>query len=421
MTQPRLELLPLTPGLQADRPGELTVLARISVDAPAAERRPRPALNLALVLDRSGSMSGEPLRMAGLAARAAIGQLGAQDRVAVLAFDDEVQTILPSQPVRDRDGLTAQIAEIPAGGSTALQAGWLAGAAEVASHLESLTSLNRVILLSDGQANVGESRPQVLAQQAAELKARGISTTAIGLGSHYAEDLMRALADAGDGNFEHIEDPAALPGFFELELSGLTRTVGHTVSLGIEPNPEVRVLKVQGLNDLLHNEFGRSQLPNLLAGRTTDFLFTLQLPPQREVASLGITRVRLAWTDSEGRRQRIRAQLDLPVLSAAAYGQVTENAEVRAALELLLNAKAKQDAVAFLDAGDIAGAQQILRSRSAQFSELQDALAFCVPQAQLDVEVSQLENLAATAERDQQLSRKRALSQHYQRSRSKAE
>ncbi|MDO4264584.1 MAG: hypothetical protein Q4C67_10345, partial [Deinococcus sp.] len=182
-----------------------------------------------------------------------------------------------------------------------------------------------------------------------------------------------------------------------------------------------RVLKVQGLNDLPRNEFGRSQLPNLLGGRTTDFLFTLQLPPQREAASLGITRVRLAWTDSEGRRQRIRAQLDLPVLAAGAYGQVTENPQVRAALELLLNAKAKQDAVAFLDAGDIAGAQRLLRVRSAQFSELQEALTGHVPPAELAGEVAQLEELAAGVEHDQQLSRKRAFSQHYQRSRSKAE
>ena len=181
------------------------------------------------------------------------------------------------------------------------------------------------------------------------------------------------------------------------------------------------MLKVQGLNDLPRNSFGRSQLPNLLGGRTTDFLFTLQIPPQREAADLGITRVRVAWTDPEGQRRRIRAQLNLPVLDAEAYSRLAEHTEVRAALELLLNARAKREAVALLDAGDVAGAQQVLRGRSAQFAELQDVLLESLSSPQLSAEMSQLEDLADTAAYDIPLSRKRAFSQHYQRSRSKAE
>jgi len=81
-----------------------------------------------------------------------------------------------------------------------------------------------VLLLSDGQANHGERRPQIIAEHVRGLTGHGVSTSTVGLGRSYNEDLMRAMADAGDGNFEHIEDPAQLPAFFESELQGFSRT-----------------------------------------------------------------------------------------------------------------------------------------------------------------------------------------------------
>ena len=91
---------------------------------------------------------------------------------------------------------------------------------------------------------------------------------------------MQAIADAGDGNFEHIENPADLPRYFEQELQGLSRTSGHTVSLGIEPNPALGSRRHELLNDLPRTDTGRAKLPNLIQGRPTDLIFTVHVPAQ---------------------------------------------------------------------------------------------------------------------------------------------
>ena len=116
--------------------------------------RPRPPLNLALVIDRSGSMAGSKLSYARKAARFLAGELTAADRLAIVTFDDEVNVLVPSQPVRDPLTFISAINTIQAGGCTALFDGWLAGATQVAQQLDP-TALNRVLLLSDGQANEG--------------------------------------------------------------------------------------------------------------------------------------------------------------------------------------------------------------------------------------------------------------------------
>ena len=127
------------------------------------------------------------------------------------------------------------------------------------------------------------------------------------------------MAVAGDGNFEHIEDADDLPRFFDAEFSGLARTTGHTVSLGIEPNPALGSLRQEVLNDLQRNPLGRLQLPNLIAGRPTEVVLTLQVPAQAVQTSLGVTRVRLAWTGRDGIRRTLRAQLNLPVMAEQTY------------------------------------------------------------------------------------------------------
>ena len=156
---PQIELLPLKAGLPAGQASELTVLARITPADVPQQTEARPPLNLALVIDRSGSMSGHPLAMARKAAQIGIHKLEAQDRVSVVTFDNEVEVLIPSQLVKDKGALCRVIEGITEGGSTALHAGWLDGAMQVAQQLNP-QALNRVLLLSDGQANCGKSSAQ---------------------------------------------------------------------------------------------------------------------------------------------------------------------------------------------------------------------------------------------------------------------
>lgn len=412
--QPRIELLTLKAALPAGKDHELTVLARIHPAQPVEVSGPRPPLNLSLVIDRSGSMSGHPLEMARQAAQAGIRLLEPHDRVSVVIFDDEVETLIPSQQVTDKEKLCREIERITSGGSTALHAGWLDGATQVAQHPDE-RALNRVLLLSDGQANVGKIRVNEIVPDVRGLTARQVSTSTMGLGRDYDEDLLRGMAEAGDGNFEHIEHASQLPGFFESEFHGMSRTIGHTVSLGIEPNPELGSLRQEIINDLQVNSLRRAQLPNLIAGRPVQVVFTVQIPSREEQTDLGVLRVRLAWTGRDGIRRKQRAQLNLPVLPEARCNELIENNDVRVALEMQLNAKAKRDAVARMDAGDFAGAQRDLVRRYREF----DAGDYEIPAFLRNQEADELSELAHGVMEDRQLTRKRANSQNFNRSRSK--
>jgi len=410
-SQPRIELLPLKAALSAGGPAELTLLARIH-PAPAPQGSgPRPPLNLSLVIDRSGSMGGAPLEMAKQATQVAIRALQPHDRVSVVTFDDAVEVLIPSQLVTDPEALCQQVARVRSGGSTALHAGWLEGATLTAQYHQ-LQTLNRVLLLSDGQANDGEQRPAVIAEHVKGLTARGVGTSTIGLGRSYDEDLLKGMADAGDGNYEHIEDAEALPGYFEAELQGLTRTTGQTVSLGVEPNPELGAAQVRVLNALPMNALGRSQLPNLISGRPVEVVLTLSLTAVQETSDLGITRLRLAWTDRSGVRHHLRAQLNLPVVSPQTYDALPEDARVRVARELLEAAVVRQEAVRFADAGQTHRSRDVLLQHRRKLASL--------PQTpELDAEIQAITALDLDFSTDVGLARKRATSQSYDRRNSK--
>jgi len=398
MTQPTLRFRPLRPAVAADGATTLDLLLTISTSEPSEEQqgKPRPPLNLALVIDRSGSMSGRKLSNARKAACFLAGELTARDRLAIVAFDDEVQVVLPSAPVSDPQLFIAAINTIHSGGSTALFDGWLAGATQVANHLDS-AGLNRVLLLSDGQANQGLTNQKAIAAKVAGLTARGISTSSFGLGDGFDEDLMGSIASAGDGTLAFIESPAQLADLYASELQGLAGTLGKRVSIGIRPKNGVELLDL--LNDLEATGRGNYQLPNLRAGQELNVGLRLQLPawaPNQEIAS-----VRLAW-DAPGAngRQELMAHLTLPVIPSAELAGLDTDPAVAEQLAVLEANRARRRAIEQLDLGDITGAELSLSCASSLFSSL--------PDTELTIrELKLLKEKQSLLRQDRNLSRKR--------------
>ncbi len=356
MEHPTVTFHPLKNALLTNQEQTLDVLVRVTAPRQTSLRVERLPLNLALVIDRSGSMSGAKIETAKRVALAALDRLKAQDRFSVVTFDNEVEVVVPSTKGDDTALARAQIKAIEARGQTDLHSGWLEGATQVATHLQS-GHLNRVLLLSDGEANVGLTDRGEIAGQARGLAQRGVSTTTFGMDDDYDELLLEALATGGDGNYHYVEDVRQLEGIFDAELLDLSQTYGRGVSLGIEPYKQEGVTVQDVLNDLEPIRTGRYRLPNLRHGQPVEVLFRLRVPEgatRTTGTMLGVTRVRVAWDDPmTGQRYRFRAQLDLPVLSAQEYEAVVPDQEVEIASARLQIARSKDEAARALRRGDV--------------------------------------------------------------------
>ncbi len=205
----------------------------------------RSPVNIALVLDRSGSMSGDKIRYAKDAARMAVKMLQPDDIFSLITYESTVEVVVPATKVSDRATILKAIDSIAADGSTALFGGVSKGAAEVRKFLSN-ERVNSVILLSDGMANVGPQSASELGDLGKSLVKAGISVNTLGLGLDYNEDLMLRLAEKSDGIHRFIQEPQQLVAFFQEEFDNVMAVVAQQVDITIECAPEIRPVRVLG-------------------------------------------------------------------------------------------------------------------------------------------------------------------------------
>jgi Ca-activated chloride channel family protein len=214
-----------------------------------------------------------------------------------------------------------------------------------------------VLLLTDGLANVGETNADNIATDVKRLAVEGVTTTAMGVGADYNEDLLEAMARSGDGNYYYIESPKQLPDIFQTELQGLMATVGRGVRLGLEAESGATVADV--LNDFERDPDGRLALPNLIVGMPVDVVVRLNVPPQAHRAD--VLRVRLAWQTAEGVAQEATAVLALPAVGAAEWDALAADAAVQERAVLLQCGRLKRQATKHIEQGRKDEALSLLR------------------------------------------------------------
>jgi Ca-activated chloride channel homolog len=403
---PRIDLRPERGALPAGG-GTVRALVDLAVDFPPSEREREP-LSVALVIDRSGSMSGAPLQHAKQAAVAAVTALRDGDRVAVVAYDQQVDLVVPSTAVgQDRGPIARAIAAVRAGGTTALHAGWVEGCTQVLT-APVASGLGRVVLLSDGLANVGVTDPAAIAEDVARVTADGVTTSTIGLGRQFDEGLMRHLADAGGGSFTFVESPEQLDGLFETELAGLSALRGRRVTLELRGRG-VRVVGALGGARMPGDGPAGTELelPDLVAGLPRAFLLTLEVAPDAELTGL-----RLTWHDTFTQApETLDLDLDLPTLPDAELARRPVAEAVASAVRVAKSAEMMQRIEGLTRRGRLPEAEATL---DALRREIAAWPADAAREAQL-ADVAHL--LEAVRSRDDVLAMKRAHHAHYERER----
>ena len=197
-------------------------------------KKERLPLNLGLVIDRSGSMSGDKIKFAREAVKFVVKNLSSEDHVSVVQYDDEVDVLFPSTTLKDKNKILERVEQITSRGTTNLSGGMLEGYHQVGKAFRKEGMVNRVFLLSDGLANVGITDPEKLVEVARNTwREEGISLSSFGIGSDFNEKLMIDLSEHGGGNQFFIGLPEDIPNIFAQELKGLLDVVAQNTRFAL--------------------------------------------------------------------------------------------------------------------------------------------------------------------------------------------
>lgn len=346
----------------------------ISVTAPEPEGGRRMPVDVAIVMDSSGSMSGwHKMDYARMAARELVGSLRPGDRFSLVTFSDRARVLLPSQEIGDTSDILATIDRIQEGGGTNMHGGITTGLEQLRSGDQGF--VRRLLLLSDGHANVGISDAGSLASLARQASVADVSTSTIGLGLDFNEDLLANMADAGGGSYHFVDQAPQLAQIFGEELDAMTRTVARDVTVRMELPPGVSVVDTYGYTDTQDAQGWRVYLGDIYAGQERKIVVRLDHPAAGE-GTLQLADVTLDYQDLDLELDIHRAvALDAPVTRNAARARASLDHETAVKAARALAADLADQAARAFEANDRDQAQASLVHTSAVLRKASEDLA----------------------------------------------
>ena len=329
------------------------IFATVDLDALTAEVDERPPMNLALVLDRSGSMRGARIQQARNAAVELVDALGKDDRVALVTYGSDVTLEFESKPVTDanRQQMRSTITGVNASGMTNLSGGYEKGVEIVKQHHND-EAVNRVIHLSDGRANRGITDPAQLKSLSRQAFDDGISTTSIGFGLDYNARVMTGMAREGSGNYYFADDDTELDQLIAAEVTGMSGTVVNRIEAIISPGPGVEVAEVYGFNERYRDNNLVIGLSEMSAGLSRNIVLRLNVTA-RPAEVQEVLDVRVNYRDAVNDRHRYRRhQLQANISESSAQVEEHIRADVMTRVEEVLLARAMDEAMQSYSSGD---------------------------------------------------------------------
>ena len=330
MSQPKIEILPLKKGFLRAAADATHVLVRLVAPAKPAEltEAPRAPLDLSLVIDRSGSMSGDPLAAALESATRIVRGLRTDDRVAIIAFDDHIDVVQALTHVTDREAIVARIKTIDHRGSTNLFGGWEEGVKQLAPFIRK-DRIARVILLSDGQANQGlVNEPEIFAR-VTKAAGAGITTSTVGLGHGFNESLMTGMATGGEGvaNFGQTADD--LDEAFEEQFAIISNSFLRQVKVSVQGGSDVQARLV---GEVLEDGVARSRKLGTLPWDAS-LVAVVELKIGAGARPEALAAVNFEGTTKDGEVLRFGPELiALPELDLAVFSVLATDPSVAAAV-----------------------------------------------------------------------------------------
>lgn len=345
-------------------------------------------LNITVVLDRSGSMHGDPLHYVKMATKVLANQLNPDDRFSLTMYDSSVDTLIKPTLIKDIRSLDAVIDTIEAGGMTFLSGGYEKGCHDAKEYV-SKDTITRVMLLTDGLANEGITNPDQLAQLASNQKKNGITTSTIGVGEGYDEFLLGKMAEYGGGSTYFIEDPDNAPSVFKEELGYLKSMAASQVSLTFKPKEQG--LTFEQLNTYKKNTDESYSLGDFFSGQSKSILFEMALPPMPLGENTYIGDVEITYRSTTGDEitdESISMPITIDVVSEKIFQNEVPNKDVTLEAAFLLVARAKAKSITLADKGKYDDAAEILDNYASLISNL------CLDNEQLNNEVADLRSRA---------------------------
>ncbi|WP_146374016.1 vWA domain-containing protein [Symmachiella macrocystis] len=329
----------------------------------------RPSVNVALVLDKSGSMKGEKIKRAREAAISAIERLNENDIVSVITYDATVNVLVPATKLSDKKQIIEKIKSIGASGSTALFAGVSKGAGELRKFLDS-ERVNRIILLSDGLANVGPKSPSELGELGRSLGKEGIAVSTMGLGLHYNEDLMVQLAQNSDGNHIFIKDAADLVKIFNYEFDDVLSVVAQEVAITITCENGVRPVRMLNGDAEINGQTVVVGMNQIYSEQEKYILLEVEIPAAKPEETLKVAAVNVSYANMQtNTTDRLSSEVSVKFSENVADVEKSLNRDVMEQAVLQVANRANGFATQLRDKGDIEGARQVLINNSVYLGE----------------------------------------------------